>query len=403
MFNSDLPTRVVSFYIGTKPLVDSKGSVDTERNQRIVLVRLLCIFGMIYVHVPALEPNFAMASVTGYFHFDFIRMFIVEGYGRASACLLSVVSGYLVSITLCDKTISIQHFYKRRFKSIYLPMVLWGLMSILLFSLVSLLQPTFLHEVCGFAEGSLLSCLNVVFHLAAMSEGPTMHLAFLRDLFICILLAPALIYLTRNIPIILLVVLTAVYIIDLESILILRPLVILGFSVGIWIGLNRFNALWVDKLWVLWLGFWIVTTLIIIAYSQGQLPLIQWTFASHGLDAKESLLYPLSRLFGALSIWTIAAKLLSLNSLRWCCRLEPYLFAAFCAHPLILVVIQSTGVFLLQDQLVNQFYPMWFLVAPAVAIACARTGTVCFSYVVPPLVGVYGWGRRGVVTQFSPT
>jgi len=383
--------------------VDSKETVLKCRNQRIVLVRILCIYGMIYVHVPALDTTHGVFNADGYFHFEFIRAFLIEGYGRTSACLLSVVSGYLVAATLSGKSASIKRFYQRKFNSIYVPMLIWGLVSILLFSLVSLLQPTFITEVCGFDRSLIVSCFDVVFHLTAMSDGPTMHLAFLRDLFVCMLLAPLLIFLLRSIPIILLAVLLTVYLVDLESVFILRPLVVLGFSVGIFIYLNRCRTFWVDRLWVVWLALWIAITLLIIAFNQDQLRELQWAFAANGLDARESFFYPLSRLFGALSLWSVSSKLLSLQLFRWCCRFEPCLFVAFCAHPLILVVIHSVFSFVVKNELASQLYPIWFLLAPAVAITCAKIGTLAFLWLMPKLVYKFKGARCAVEAQLSPT
>lgn len=391
----------------------SKESNGVPRNQRIVIVRLLCIFGMIYVHVPALDSGYTLSVDPGFFHFDFIRAFLIEGYGRTSACLLSIVSGYLVALTLSSYTLSsntlrnkktfVKQFYERRFKSIYMPMLMWGVISVALFSVVSFSQPTFLDEVCGFDSNMVASCINVIFHLSEMGEGPTMHLAFLRDLFVCILLAPLLIIALRYVPIVTLAVLTVVYIVDLESVLILRPLVILGFSVGIVIGLNNFNMLWVDRLWMLWAAAAVMMTLTIIAFNHGQLRMLQWSFAEHGLDAREGLLYPLSRLFGSLTIWSMSAKLVSVKFVRLSLTLEPYLFVAFCAHPLILTVIQSS-VGVISDQLVNQLYPVWFLFAPAVAITAACLGTIGLSMLMPTklrasILGAVTGGRSNSVAN----
>ena len=366
---------------------------NATRNDRIVLVRLLCIFGMIYVHIPVPDTQPSLSSGGGYIQFEFLRLFLIEGYGRTSACLLSVVSGYLVSITLLSGKYPIKTFYQRRFKSIYVPMVVWGLVSVLLFFFASLSFPTFLDEECGLDRSFVASCINVVFHLSAMGEGPTMHLAFLRDLFVCMLMAPVFIYALRQAPIIVLLALSVVFIIDVESVFILRPLVALGFCVGLAIGLYKLNSDWVDRLWMLWIVLFVVMTLFIIAFNQGQWRALQWAFAEHGLDARESFLYPLSRVFGALTLWSLSAKLLTINVVRLTNKLEPYLFVAFCAHPLILVILQNSGLSVLSNTFAYQLYPVWFLLAPAVAIAAALAGTVAFSALVPGVVRTFSGDR----------
>ncbi len=373
--------------------MQSTSPASQTRSQRIVLARLLCIFGMIYVHVPLLDVRVHYAVSNGFFDFEFLRAFIIEGYGRTSACLLSVVSGYLVAKTLKGNSFSIKRFYQRRFKSIIVPMLLWGLLTTLVFSIVSLLQTTFLHEVCGFDRQRLISCINVVFHLTEMGQGPTMHLAFLRDLFVCMLLAPVLIVLLRQAPALLLVVLTVVYLLDIESFIILSPLVLLGFSAGILIGLHHLRIDWVDKLWLLWAGMATLMTLLIIAFDHGQLPDLQKAFSDQSLDAKESLLYPLSRFFGALTIWTVTAKLVTIRYFRISATLEPYLFFAFCAHPLMLSIMQTAATGLLAPALVTVAYPFWFVIAPAVVILVTQACTIMCSVFVPAVLEKITGGR----------
>ena len=348
---------------------------------------------MIYVHVPLLDAKMHYSVSNGFFDFEFLRAFIIEGYGRTSACLLSVVSGYLVAKTLKGDSFSIRSFYQRRFKTIFVPMLLWGLLTTLVFSFVSLIQTTFLHEVCGFDRQHIISCMNVVFHLTEMGQGPTMHLAFLRDLSVCMLLAPVLIVLVRQAPALLMIVLTVVYLLDIESFIILRPLVLLGFSAGILIGLHHLRTDWVDKLWLLWAGMATLMTLLIIAFDHGQLPDLQKVFGDRSLDAKESLLYPLSRLFGALTIWTITAKLVTIKYFRISERLEPYLFFAFCAHPLMLSIMQTVATGLLTTASVVNAYPFWFVTAPAVVILVAQVCTMMCSVFVPAVLEKITGGR----------
>lgn len=131
---------------------------------------------MIYVHVPLMES--ANSAAAGFGIFELISALLIDGYGRTSACLLSIVSGYLVAKTLKGDSPRYGQFYKRRFKSIYLPMVVWGIATVLVFSFVSIMQTTFVGDACGGENVWSAGCLNVVFHFSAMSTGPTMHLAF---------------------------------------------------------------------------------------------------------------------------------------------------------------------------------------------------------------------------------
>lgn len=374
--------------------------IARTRNDRIVLVRLLCIFGMIYVHVPymesALSPGVGSPGVGlfgGLFGglssltvFEPLRSLLVDGYGRTSACLLSIVSGFLVAKTLNGDKPRYWPFIRRRFRSIYVPMVVWGFVTVMVFSFVSMVQTTFLSDACGGYDVWSINCLNVVLHFNAISTGPTMHLAFLRDLYVCMLLAPILIVVMRHIPLIGLSALTFVYLLDWESMLVLRPLVILGFSVGLTIGLRKINFAWVDKLWFCWLLLAVLFALLTTAFNVGQLAKLQWFFAINGLDARETLLYPLTRLFGALAIWSLSLKLVSSPMMNWSVKLEPYLFIAFCSHPLVLSMLQEVSGLIITNPAVTVLYPVWFVVAPAVAIIASVLGVRLCGLLLPNLL-----------------
>lgn len=376
--------------------------VGRQRNDRIVLVRLLCIFGMIYVHVPAMETTYSFGTSAGFSWFELLRSLLVDGYGRTSACLLSVVSGFLVAKTLNRKAPNYRFFYTRRFKSIYLPMVVWGVVTMLVFSFASIGKTTFISDVCGGRNVLSIDCLNVLFHFKAISTGPTMHLAFLRDLFVCMLLAPALLIVMRYIPVIGLSLLALAYLLDWESVLILRPLVILGFSVGLAIGLRHINFAWVDRLWLCWVFLAILMAMLTTAFNRAEMPQLQWLFATHSLDAREALLYPLTRLFGALAIWSFALKLASTSMMKWAIKLEAILFVSFCSHLLILSMAQEFVGLVITDSRLTMLYPVWFLLAPAFCIVAAVWGVRFCHYVLPNLIHVISGGRMAA-TVLSKT
>lgn len=202
-----------------------------------------------------------------------------------------------------------------------------------------------------------------------------------------------LIVVMRYIPLVGLGALTLVYLLDWESMLILRPLVILGFSVGLTIGLRQINFAWVDRLWLCWVIWAVLLALLTTAFNSNQLPKLQWLFAINGLDAREMLLYPLTRVFGALAIWSLTLKLMSLPIMNWSRKLEPYLFIAFCSHPLLLSMLQELSGLIIADSSIMVLYPMWFVLAPAVSIAAAVLGMRLCSVLLPNLLHMISGGR----------
>jgi len=56
-----------------------------------------------------------------------------------------------------------------------------------------------------------------------------------------------------------------------------------------------------------------------------------------------------------------------------------------------------------KNELASQLYPIWFLLAPAVAITCAKIGTLAFLWLMPKLVYKFKGARCAVEAQLSPT
>ncbi len=375
--------------------MQSQTTFGAQRNDRIVLVRLLCIFGMIYVHVPAIEST-ASVSANSLTLFDLIRGLLADGYGRTSASLLSAVAGYLVAKSLTNTDSALASFYFRKFKSVYMPMVVWGLVTVTAFAIASIYKPNVLSAVCGAQGLVLLDCFNMVFHVQSIGAGPTMPLSFLRDLFVCMLLAPLLIPLLRAKPILVLFILLVMYLSGYSSIIILRPLVVLGFSVGLAICIYKINWQWVDRFWMLWVWVAVFMTLHVIAFNAGQLPQLDITFARYGYDAGESLLYPMTRFFGALAIWSLSLHLSKTFLMNWSRRLEPVLFVAFCAHPLLFSILQSVAGLFVENATLAMVYPIWFVFAPIAVLLLVKVGMQYCAMLLPSVVEWMTGGRVAV-------
>jgi len=170
------------------------------------MARMICVLCMIFVHVPdgqTQSPLYAFnAGGLGFF----LEGLLVEGPGRAGAALLSVISGYLAAMTLLYSQGAVSSLYRRRFKSIILPMVFWSGITYLVYLLVAQVRPTFVSDA-----RTLLDTLNIIFFFTEMPIGATMHLGFLRDLFVCVLLTPVLIPAVQRMPWLLLSILGIFY------------------------------------------------------------------------------------------------------------------------------------------------------------------------------------------------
>lgn len=366
-------------------------------SQRIAMTRVLCIFGMIYVHVPSMNPEAVTYALDVNNMFASVQAFLVEGYGRASACLLSIVSGYLTARALGKHRAS--GLYKKRFSSIVVPMALWGTLTVGVYAVVSLSRTTFLHIDSDSSVDAVLQYLNFVFFFTDTPVGPTMHLAFLRDLFVCVLLSPLLLVALRGAASVTMFALLLVYLLDLESFIMLRPLIVLCFAGGMWFAIRHVNVEKFDRYWLLWLSLSAGATLMIMLFNAGTMPVLDAAFMARGLDAKESLLYPVSRLFGALAIWTLTRHLFSGGVQRVLSKFSPYIFAAYCSHYIVLTLL----FFGLWQPLFGGHGPMygvWFFLAPIIsmAVACAMVQIVAVWF---PGLALLLTGGRTIPQLFS--
>ncbi len=335
---------------------------------RISMTRMLCVLGMIFVHVPDginASPVYSMDTASMGF---LLERFIVEGSGRASAALLSVVSGYLAAISLIRSRGSFKVLYQRRFISIFVPMVFWGAVTYLVYWLVSYSRPTFVSDAM-----TLLDKLNVVFFLTEIPSGPTTHLSFLRDLFVCVLLSPVLLLAIKRFRWLLLLGLGFVYVLgyDQNGVIILRTLVIFAFSIGMFLALRNVELSALDRYLPVFLILSVCSAGAVVLVKGGAAAGLVDVFAQRGLEFNEVVLYPLSRLFSSLTIWTLTSVLLG----GWCSvqvtRFSPYLFVAFCSHFLMLTIVFFSLWQPLFGGAESSLFIVWFLAGPFVAMGIA--------------------------------
>lgn len=338
-------------------------------SDRIFAARLVCVLFMMYVHVPSGIDRGTIAYTFEFGRFDhWLEAFLIEGPGRAGAALLSLVSGYLVATTLMRSGSSATALYARRFKSTMIPMLFWGLLVYSIYSLISQIRPTFLTDLSGW-----LAHINVVLFLTDVPYGPTMHLAFLRDLFVCVLLSPLLLLILRRAAWPLLALLAWIYIFrhDQQLYIILRPLVLFAFTGGMLLALRsvRMNAL--DGYGMYFLGASFFCTFLIMWVNGGGLPEVVNYLALREISLTETVLYPCCRVFGSLAIWTLLPNLLKGRVPDLVKRYSAYLFAAFCSHHLVLTIVFHAAWQPIFGGRESAVYLAWFVIAPILAFVVA--------------------------------
>lgn len=354
------------------------------------MARMLCVLFMIFVHVPDGQTPAVLYSLSDGGFAIFLEGFLVEGPGRASAALLSVVSGYLAATTLLKPGSSASALYRRRFVSIVVPMIIWALATCLIYFAASRFRPTFLDDA-----QSWLDYLNFVLFLTEMPQGATMHLGFLRDLFVCVLLSPLLLLAVQRVAWLVLPLLGLFYLFEhnQSSIVILRPLVLFAFALGIYLATRKVSLNALDRFWPLFVGLSFVATMGILLVNSGLADEMVQAFAMREMEFDEVVMYPIGRLFGSLAIWTLIPMMLGGRLQQWNTRFTPYLFAAFCSHYLMLTIVFRSLWRPLFGGRESNLFLVWFLVSPLVSMAVAVLIVNMTLRIYPPLATLLTGGR----------
>ena len=373
--------------------------LEQDTKDRISMARMICVLGMIFVHVPDGESGTPVYALGAQGLSFFLEGFLVEGPGRASAALLSVVSGYLAAVALLRSNGAVLALYRKRFVSIVVPMVFWGVVTYAVYLLVSQSRPTFLADATTW-----LDKLNIILFITEMPIGATMHLGFLRDLFVCILLSPLLLMGVKRMPWVLLPLLGLFYVFDhgQSSGIILRPLILFAFSLGLLLAVRDVKVDGWDRFCPLFVALAAVSTALIMLANGGAAgALVDW-FDQRNLDFSETVLYPLSRLFGSLAIWTLLPILMGGRFQTWVLRFSPYLFAAFCSHYLMLTLLFFGAWQPLFGDRHSAGFIIWFLSAPLVAMIIAVVMVRISLKISPPLATMITGGRITKADNQSP-
>jgi len=359
------------------PSTSRPSSVPPALGDRIACARAIAILGMIYVHVPGAEELIVAGGPSG-----ITAQFLVDGIGRASAALLAVVSGWLVATALLGARTSPGALIRRRAGTTIRPMLFWAAITVVLYSAVSLARPTFLSVPFQSGFELVVRFLDTVFFVTPSVVGPTVHLSFLRDLFMCVVLAWPLLRLLRTVPGPTLSVLGAIYLSQIEIYLILRPLVLFSFAIGMSLSLYHVRLDSLDRWWPAWLSVGCVATAAIVAVRAGAvnpsaatMPGLVQVLPGWRFDLLESVLYPLTRLCWTLTLWCATVHLVARPIAGFLRRQSPWIFTTFCSHFLTLTVLWSLTIAPLSGRLSGAALSItlvaWFLVAPLLAFAMA--------------------------------
>lgn len=354
--------------------------------QAIGIARLLCILGIVYVHGWTGLGGDQMAAQAGSGQ-DLLRWSLVELFGRSAVPLLSIVSGWLVAQSLARR--GPRPFLSAKARTILLPMLLWNAIALALVvgaGGIGLIRAPLLGDARWIAD-NMLSLTR--------AGDINVQTNFLRDLFLCMLLAPLLVRLPSR-GLALVAVGTALWAVGgWQLYLLLRPGILLFFIVGIlarrhdlaerlgsiapWRAALPFALIVPVKIWLSVLG-------------EGAAP------GSAGLAATVDLA---TRAAAALLVWRSAMALARRDIGLSLLGFERYAFFLFCSHLLFMwLLAPAIGHF--TGTMGGRGWPVFFLLQPLLALGFAMLLAQAIEALSPKAAALLSGGRLGRDQAASP-
>lgn len=183
-------------------------------SSRIKIARVCCILAVIYMHIPPylIDPPTTAFSSSG------IIWMIREIIGRSSVPLLSIVSGYLLVILAGSKSWSDQ--VGRKILTVVVPRPVE--------------RGDHCQGCCAGRAGYPSRGQRHPQHLFGISGYPRNGpLYFLRDVFVCVLWTPVLLYALERKPWVLFALLIANSIFNLDGVIFTNSAIVLFFAIGL--------------------------------------------------------------------------------------------------------------------------------------------------------------------------
>lgn len=313
---------------------DSPALSDKAVSQTIYLARLTLIIGLVFLHYQQF-PN------SDYWPFDgmdpvrnqlpsFINSFVLFFFFSAVP-LLSMISGWLFfGFAAQDAGSALRGRIQHRFKTLYLPLVTWNaaFLAVLLIVFSQYPQsPVFQEIKIGLADAGWRDYFNAVF--AVTGEPIGYQFWFIRDLFVTVLVSPAIWWLLQRVPLLTLILLGGAFLSGSGLLIFFRADVVFFFSLGGLLRLHRLplqigtRATWV--LMALYLALVTLRTMAPMAVAIEH-PRPEWL----------TLATRLTRLVGVLACWGVLQRFSDTRPGAWLARYGGLSFFLYAAHfPLI--------------------------------------------------------------------
>lgn len=341
----------------------------------ISIARVICILGVVYVHAwTGLDGHgLELARGTGQ---ENLRWFLMETFGRSAVPLLGLISGWLVAGSA--RTRDWRHHIGRKARTILLPMVLWNVLALTLVS-----GSAWLFDLPAPTPQSLWWVIDEIF-IVTRNPDVNVQMPFLRDLFLCMVLAPLLVRISGRALVFVAFGAALFHVLGVGAPIMMRPSILMFFALGI--AARRVDVAERTATWPLPLALAPFALLMPVqlwqALHAGSPGSGTWTVA---LDL-------LVRLAASLCFWRVSCALAQSRASSLLLKIEPFAFFLFCSH-VILIWLGGPLLGRLFGKLGSPHYPAYLLTQPLMVLACVIVLGSLLRRAAPGLALVLSGGR----------
>ncbi|GGY94266.1 succinoglycan biosynthesis protein exoh [Novosphingobium colocasiae] len=353
-----------------------------RRSDAIGIARVLCILGVVYVHAWTGLGGNGLELARGTFQ-ENLRWVLMECFGRSAVPLLGLISGWLVMASLAERDGRRRDWaghVGRKARTVLLPMVVWNAIALVLVSGTAWLftLPAPVPHTLGWTIEELL--------ILTRNPDINVQMPFLRDLFVCMVLAPALVRLPARALGLIALAAGIAQAFALGWPIFLRPSILMFFALGMiarQTGAAERVAEWPLSRAVLPFALLLPVKLALefALADPGAMP----AFVAFDLTV---------RIAAAFAFWRIAWAVARSDARGPLLALEPYAFFLFCAH-LTLIWLFAPLIGRLTGPLGSPLYPLFLILQPLLVLGATLAVASPLSRHWPAAARVLSGGRLG--------
>lgn len=365
-------------------------------SRAIDLGRIILIVGIVFLHYgmyPNLRANpFGGMSITEHEVATFVNSFLLFFFFSVVP-LLSAISGWLFFSFLehpeGDVAASLGTRIRKRFFSLYLPLVTWNLLYLVVLLIVSSFapdHPVFAALNIDLDTASARQYFDAVF---ALDHHPVaFQFWFVRDLFLTVLLSPVLWLVLKRAPLIGAAALFGAWIVNYDFAIFFRPDVAFFFYLG---GLVRAKKL------DLRLGGRAVLAMVVLYLTLVTVRSLAPYVIQHSSPLLSGFTR-LMRLVGVLACWGVFLRVAETPTGARLARLGPFAFFLYATHFPLMAEVKLQLWNLLPDS--SDFWMVvHYLASVSITIALCLGGACLLARYAPEVFALLNGGRGPTIRR----